>query len=322
MSTGKSSGQYPRLRHRRWFSGATLLISLAVAVSACGGAASASSSPAASSAPASAAAASPSSAPASSAPASAAAASPSASASAVGGSTLVVGTSADFPPLSFKDPANPIKPQGFEIDMIAAMMKHLNQPYQVKVFSFSGLLPALQAGHINMIVSDLYIKPEREKVADFVPYLKTAQGVLAKQGNPAKLHGYMDLCGKAAGGVQGSVDVTILQAASGKCTAAGKQPIKVGQYPNLAQELIELGNGRLVAIEEDELSLGYLQKQNQGKYEMVFTDPDAIQSGIAVKKGDPLLGTLKSAFAAYRQSGQYAKDATKWGIPKDALLTS
>ncbi|HEY8695161.1 MAG TPA: ABC transporter substrate-binding protein [Chloroflexota bacterium] len=224
--------------------------------------------------------------------------------------------------MSFKDPKDPEKFQGFEVDMMDAVMKHLNRSYKFKEISFNGLLPGVQAGQINMIVSDLYIKPEREQVVDFVPYLQSSHGLMVKAGNPKKISSYADVCGKTAGALQGGADVQNLQKVNTDvCSTGGRQPIKLQQYQSVPQEVVELDNGRIDVIEEDELSLGYIQKQNPGKYDLSFHDPDAIKSGIAIKKGDSeLLNSLKSGFDWFKTSGEYAKTADKWGIPKAALL--
>src|SRR2546421_1124498 len=126
------------------------------------------------------------------------------SSSSASGPAIVIGTGADFVPLSFKDPNNPDKFQGFEIDMMNAIMQHLNRQYQVQAFQFAGLIPALQAKHIDVVVDDLYIKPDREKVVDFVPYLQSGLSVMVRSADSATVHAYSDLCGKTVGGLTGS----------------------------------------------------------------------------------------------------------------------
>ena len=238
--------------------------------------------------------------------------------------TLTIGTSADFPPMMIRDTADPTKVTGFENDMIVALMKHLNQPYQIKISSFSGLIPAIQANQLDMVVSDVFVTAERQKTVDFVPYMKSGLSVLVAAKNGSAVHANTDLCGKAVGVVTGSPsEVQAADAASKQCQAAGKSALTVTSLPSVPDELTQIGNGRLFAIIEDELSLAYVQKQQPGKYAVPFTDPStATKIGVVVAKGSSLEPGLKNAVDWYLASPQYKTDAQKWGIPDSALLAS
>lgn len=238
--------------------------------------------------------------------------------------TLTIGTSADFPPMMIRDTADPTKVTGFENDMIVALMKHLNQPYQIKISSFSGLIPAIQAGQLDMVVSDVFVTAERQKTVDFVPYMKSGLSVLVAAKNGSTVHSDTDLCGKAVGVVTGSPsEVQAADAASKQCQAAGKSALTVTSLPSVPDELTQIGNGRLFAIIEDELSLAYVQKQQPGKYAVPFTDPStATKIGVVVAKGSSMEAALQKAVDWYLASPQYKTDAQKWGIPDSALLAS
>ena len=43
---------------------------------------------------------------------------------------------------------------------------------------FTSLIPGLQAKRFELIASALFITPERQKVIDMVPYLKTGESLL------------------------------------------------------------------------------------------------------------------------------------------------
>jgi polar amino acid transport system substrate-binding protein len=238
--------------------------------------------------------------------------------------TLTIGTSADFPPMMIRDTSDPTKVNGFENDMVTAIMKHLGQQYQIKISSFSGLIPAIQAGQLDMVVSDVFVTAERQKTVDFVPYMKSGLSVLVSAKNGPSVHSYSDLCGKAVGVVTGSPsEVEAADGASKQCEAAGKSALTVTSLPSVPDELTQIGNGRLFAIIEDELSLAYVQQQQPGKYAVPFTDPStATKIGIVVAKGSSIEAPLQQAVDWYLASPQYKTDAKKWGIPDSALLAS
>ena len=130
----------------------------------------------------------------------------SAAASSGGGSgkTYVVITSADFPPFSSRSASDPNTIVGFEPDMVKAVMDHLGWKYKWATADFNGLIPAVQSGRADLVVSDVYDTAAREKVVDFIDYLKTALSLMVTSSNASKVHGWMDVCGKPVGILTGA----------------------------------------------------------------------------------------------------------------------
>jgi polar amino acid transport system substrate-binding protein len=236
--------------------------------------------------------------------------------------TLTIGTSADFPPMLFRDEQDPTKLIGFEVDMVGAIMGHLKMNYEFKTLNFDGLIPGVQAGQLDLVVSDVYDTAERDQVVDFVDYVQSGLAVMVAKENASQAGSYSDLCGKALGILKGSpFEDEVATKANNKCTDNGQPEIDIQTFPAVADELPQLDNGRLFGILEDVLSLSYIQKLNSGKYEVVFQDPGLTKSGIVVdESNDALKSKLESGFEWYKSSGQYAKDAERWGLPKSALI--
>lgn len=92
---------------------------------------------------------------------------------------LVVGTAGSMPPL------NMTTKDGDIIGLEADLAKHIAEAMEVKLnlqaMSFSELLPALEAGKVDMILSGMTITPKRNlKVAFVGPYLVTGKAFLTK----------------------------------------------------------------------------------------------------------------------------------------------
>ena len=237
--------------------------------------------------------------------------------------TYVVATSADFPPMSFRSQSNPNQVVGFEVDMIKTIMGNLGWKYKLVTSDFNGLIPSVQSGRTDMVVSDVYDTAEREKIVDFVDYLKNSFAVMVASKNAAATKSYMDICGKSMGVLTGSApELSTAKAASKKCTAAGKSSISIRSYPSVAQELPQVANGGLYSILEEWSSLAYTAKKSGGKYTVVFPDPDIINVGIVVKKNSPIEAQLKQAVKKYIASPAYKANAKKWGIQNRSLLSS
>jgi polar amino acid transport system substrate-binding protein len=258
----------------------------------------------------------------SSAPAAAASSSTTSTSAAGSGKTYVVITSADFPPFSSRAADDPNTIVGFEPDMVKSVMDHLGWKYKWATADFDGLIPAVQSGRADMVVSDVYDTAAREKVVDFIDYLKTALSLMVTSSNASKVHGWMDVCGKPVGILTGAAtELEFSQKASQACKSAGKPAIDIHSYSAVAQEVPALKNGNLYAMYEDTIT-EHLIANKQPVFKVVFDDPEASTPlGIAVKKGSPIEAQLKSGMQWYFSSPDYKANATKWGLPTSALIS-
>ena len=98
--------------------------------------------------------------------------------------TLVMGTSADYPPYEWhliKDGKDEII--GFDIDIAQAIADELGVELEVKDMAFDGLIPALSTGKIDMIIAGMNATEERKESVDFtdVYYTQTDIVVIRKE---------------------------------------------------------------------------------------------------------------------------------------------
>jgi polar amino acid transport system substrate-binding protein len=239
------------------------------------------------------------------------------------GKTYVVATSADFPPFSSRSSDNPNDIVGFEPDMVKVVMAHLGWKYKWVTSDFNGLIPAVQSGRLDIVVSDVYDTAEREKVVNFLDYLKTGLSVMVNSSNASKVKSFMDLCGKSMGVLTGaSTELQFGQQASKACTKAGKPAIDIHSYPAVAQEVPALGNGNLYAMFEDTLT-EHLIANKRPSVKVVFDDPAASTPlGLVVKKGSSIESQLRAGMKWYFSSQQYKDNAKKWGLPASSLISA
>ena len=97
------------------------------------------------------------------------------------------------PPLESYGPGH--KPQGSDIDIGTEIAKRLNLKVVWKNTAFAGIIPALTSRNCDAVLSQLFDKPERRKVVDFVDYMRSGQALLVPKGNPKGVQGLGDLCG-------------------------------------------------------------------------------------------------------------------------------
>jgi polar amino acid transport system substrate-binding protein len=72
---------------------------------------------------------------------------------------LVVGTAGSMPPLNMTTKAGKII--GFEADLAGYMATAMGVRLKLEAMPFSELLPALEAGSVDLVISGLTITPER-----------------------------------------------------------------------------------------------------------------------------------------------------------------
>jgi len=90
---------------------------------------------------------------------------------------LVVGTSATYPPLTFKTKDGRI--QGLEVDLARVIAKAMNVKLRVEVIPFDELIPALEKKRIDMILSCMTMTQERNlRIAYVGPYFFSGQSLL------------------------------------------------------------------------------------------------------------------------------------------------
>jgi polar amino acid transport system substrate-binding protein len=99
---------------------------------------------------------------------------------------LVVGTSGEQPPMTATTKNGDLI--GLDIDIARAMAQGLGVDIQFAKMPFAELLPALEAGKVDMVVSGMTITPARNRKVAFVgPYYVSGKGILALEKRYAEL---------------------------------------------------------------------------------------------------------------------------------------
>ncbi|WP_442933000.1 transporter substrate-binding domain-containing protein [Mycobacterium kyogaense] len=84
---------------------------------------------------------------------------------------------------------------GSEVDLGKALAAQMGLKPQFVESAFAAVIPTLQAKQCDVIMAQLYIKPEREAVVDFVPYVYSGTGIAVAKDKPADVTGLDDsLC--------------------------------------------------------------------------------------------------------------------------------
>src|ERR671931_49761 len=99
------------------------------------------------------------------------------------------------PPMESKTAAG--KPLGFDIDLANAIAKLWKVKAKFVQTSFPGLLPALGSKKCTMVISGIFITPDRLKTFPAVGYMRSHRTLVVQAGNPKRIKGPNDLSGNA-----------------------------------------------------------------------------------------------------------------------------
>lgn len=236
--------------------------------------------------------------------------------------TLTVCANLETPPNIYAEEDG--TPVGVEIDIAKDMADEMELEIEFKEYNFAGLIPALQAQQCDTIISSLYIKPEREEIADFVPYLRSASGVAVSKENPAGITGYDDsLCGTKAIGITGATGGALLEEKSAECEENGLDAIEVTLIDKAADALQQVIAGQADAFMDTSELMGYYEKQSEGDFVSVGDPVDPIEIGAASLKGnDALHEALQEAFDAIVEDGRYDAILEEWGYESVSIVES
>lgn len=223
------------------------------------------------------------------------------------------------PPLEFYK--NGTVPAGSDIDLGNAMATALGlKPVWVNT-AFAGIIPALQAGHCDAIITELFDKPARRAVVDFVDYMDSSEALLVKAGNPKHVTGISDLCGHTAAAETGTTITDYLAKASKACTQAGKRAISVQTFVRDTDALQQLMLGHVDAYGTTVETGAYdMSKSTSHQFQFAGSPFGQIRVGVATRKNDPALhAAIAKALTTLQSNGTYRAIFTKWGLTGDML---
>ena len=232
--------------------------------------------------------------------------------------TVCVGTAT--PPTAFieEDGTN----IGAEIDLAVALADELGLTTEYAEYAFPGRIPALQSKQCDVIMSSIYIKPEREEIVDFVPYMTTGSSVAVSEANPAKITGFDEsLCGTKLLGITGATATLDAEALNEQCIADGKPAIDMTYTDQSTTAFQQVIAGQVDAYTTAADIIGYYEMQSDGEFHQVGEPFGVVELGAAtLKDNSDLHDALAKAFDTVIESGQYDEILESWGLSAQSIL--
>lgn len=214
---------------------------------------------------------------------------------------IVVATDTAFVPFEFKQDG---EYTGFDIEMWQAISEELGVDYELRPMDFSGIIPALQTGQVDVALAGITIKPEREEVIDFSDgYYDSGFRLMVPA--DSDIQNWEDLAGKT---------MAVKTGTSASDWAEDNLPdTELRKFPNIDNAYLELRTGRVDAAMHDTPNvLYYISTAGNGEVKAVGDQQMAHQYGIGFPKGSELVGPVNAALAKMREDGRYDAIYEKW----------
>jgi polar amino acid transport system substrate-binding protein len=227
---------------------------------------------------------------------------------------FTVASDLSYAPMEFvKEGTN--TPIGADVDFANCIAEAWGVKADVQNTPFDAIIAALTSKKADVIMSSMTASDERKKEVDFVEYFTAGSGILVKKGNPEKIKGLADLCGKKVAIQVGTVQIDEASEQNAKCT----KKIEVQTFEQNTDTIQAVGTGRADAALMDFPVATYGASKVKGT-EVVGEQFDTGNYGIAVRKDDGEVKTgLDAALKAMKEKGKYDDILKYWGLTAGAL---
>lgn len=227
---------------------------------------------------------------------------------------LSVGSDLTYPPYAFMDKG---QPAGFDVDFSYLLAKHASLKPEFLDTRFADLVLGLRAKRFDAVASALFVTPERAKLVDYVPYLKTGSSLLVLEGSTYAPAQIADLCGKRLATIKGASWTPKLNKFSAEnCKPKNAGDIKILEFPTTPEALMALKSKAADLLMEDAaVAHGLAARKDSGlkvsSTEVIY--PMVIGVGLH-KDASELKGLLSKALDGAKASGEYQALLSKYGL--------
>ncbi|MFU2210604.1 transporter substrate-binding domain-containing protein [Solidesulfovibrio sp. C21] len=193
--------------------------------------------------------------------------------------TLVVGMELKFWPFEYVDKEG--KPVGFDVDIAKTLADRLGVKLEIKDMEWTGLIPALTAGKIDLIISGISGTLERAKSITFTsPYFTTGLCALlsTKKAGDVKSVEALNAPGRVLAVKTGTTADLVATKKFPKAT--------INRYQDETSCVQEVVAGRADAFFYDQISIAKHHKQNPEATKAILTPFTYEPFCIALQKGD------------------------------------
>ena len=217
---------------------------------------------------------------------------------------LVIGTDATYPPFEFVDDQGRIS--GVSASIAAEIGKELGKEVEFRNLNFDGLIPALQSGQIDLIISSLTANEQRRQSIDFSePYVKTGLSILAAKDSPVMSADDLRAAGRK---------LAVRIATTGEQWCRKELPqAKLVALDTDAACVLEVINGTVDAWVYDQVSVMNYHAKHPDRTRALLAPLREEVWAVGLKKGrEDLKAQVNKVIAQMKKDGDFAKLADQF----------
>lgn len=221
------------------------------------------------------------------------------------GEPLIFAMELAYPPFEGKDENG--DPSGISPDFAKAFGEYIGRDVEVVDTAWDGLIPSLQTGKADAVMSSMTITDERMESVDFSdPYAEAQLAILANADSPVNSAEDLNKEGMTVAVKTGSTGFFYAQ--------SHLQNATIESLPDESACVAEVASGKADGFIYDQLTIYRNHKENPDTTKAVFIEfQDPEYWGIAVQKGNTeLLKQLNEFIAQYKADGGFDKLTDKY----------
>lgn len=221
------------------------------------------------------------------------------------GETYSVGIDTTYPPFEFEQDG---EYTGIDIDLITAIADNQGFEIDFNAMDFGGIIPAMQAGQLDIAIAGMSITDERKEIVDFSdPYFEAGISLVVSEDN-TDIASLDDLEGKTVVVKSGTTGADF---AMENEEEYGYEITQLDDSPAMFQEV---ANGNADVLFEDYPVIAYAIAESNLDLKIVGDRLTGDEYGIAVLKGenDELLEKINAGLQELRDSGEYDEILNKY----------
>jgi polar amino acid transport system substrate-binding protein len=231
---------------------------------------------------------------------------------------LKVGIDLKYPPFMYLDKSG--NPAGLEVDIAKDFGKYLGRDVEIVNTDFSMLIPSLETGDTDIVISDMTVNDERKQKVDFTNGYRYSRTLALVNKEFYKKHNVSDnMTAKEFFGIKdmkvigltGTISVSVPE-------KYGKQ---VTEITDIASGIMEITSGNYDVLVGANTVIGD-HAANKDTTEIYSGIPEYATSAFAVKKGNTELLNEANKYIAtlYKDGGLYDQLAKKYDEPIGEFL--
>lgn len=216
---------------------------------------------------------------------------------------LVVAMELQYPPFEMSTTEG--EPAGISVEIARALGEYLERPVVIENTAWTGLIPSLQTGKADLILSSMTITEERSQVVDFSdPYIRAGLSLLLGKDSPAGSFADLNAPGRVVAVKSGTIGANL---------AADQLPLaEVRIFEEVATCVLEVVQGKADAFIYDPLTVyeNHRRFPEATRLNLASIPGSEGYWGMAVKRGNrELLQQVNRFIEEYRKSGGFDRTA-------------